>query len=193
MAVLFIAVKGSAQCGVFLSAQDYINGKLTNESKTLTIPSGAGPDDRVICGGKKYMFTEIWGFKNNLSEYRIIYGEPKLIVCKGNIYGFTPYGPIKNKSKGKIVYYREVVGFGEIMITKDLKNPEVTSLADFRDLWSYMDTALLPKVKEFYSKCVVNNEGVMPVPEQIINYYNSLLPGYVTEPYTDILLQVYRE
>jgi hypothetical protein len=185
IATVWIAMQARAQCGVYLTAGDYINGKLTAEGKVLSIPSGPGPDDRVVVSGKTFMFDKIWGYKNNLSEYRMLDGEPRLIVCKGNIYAFAPYGPIKKRGK-KTTYYRLTLGFGQITVTKDLRSTEATTVADYLDLWKVMDPKLIPQVKQYFVKRTEANEGVTPVPEQIINYYNSLLPGYV-EPLYDII------
>src|SRR4051812_6822875 len=100
-AALLVAAKAYSQCGVYLTASDYINGKLTDECKKISIPSGPGPDDRVALLGKRsYLWTEIWGYKDGMSEYRILYGQPMLIACKGAIYVFTYYGPIKKGKKG---------------------------------------------------------------------------------------------
>jgi hypothetical protein len=189
--ILFLATGARGQCGIYLSAEDYLSGKLTSESKVLSIPPGPGEDDRVVCGGKTYLWKDIWGYKNNLSEYRMLQGQPCIIACKGNLYALTPYGPFKRVGK-KVIYVRKVVGFGEVMVTKDIRDKEVNSVMDFKTLWSYMDPELIPKVKDFFAKCSVENKGVMCLPEQIINYYNSLLPGYIPEPYTEFSVNVYK-
>jgi hypothetical protein len=79
------------------------------------------------------------------------------------------------------------------MITKNVKDPEVTSLTDYSQLWPYMDPQLIDRIKDYFVKRTEENEGVMAIPEQIINYYNSLLPGHIEPPYNTITVQVYKE
>lgn len=187
--VLLFTAKAFSQCGVYLTADDFVSGKLTSEGKVLSIPSGPGEDDRLVVGGKTYLFEKIWGYKDNLSMYRILNYQPHLIVCSGNLYAFAPYGPVKRKGKNT-VYYRLTFGFGQISITKDIRSTEVTTVADYLSLWKLMDPKLIPKVKEYFVERTEENEGVTPVPEQIINYYNSLLPGFVEPIYDTIRVTV---
>ncbi|HLP21244.1 MAG TPA: hypothetical protein VK174_13120 [Chitinophagales bacterium] len=193
LALLLIVGNVYSQCGVYLTAEDYTNGKLTDEGISLSIPSGPGEDNAVAIitknGRKVHMWNKIWGYKDKLSEYRIIYDRPMLIACKGAICVFAPYGPL-SKSGKKVVYIRKAFGFGEITIASSPTSKEITTLADYSELWRKMDPVFVPRVKDYYSQLSSQNGDVMPVPEQIINYYNSLVPGYVEPVYQSVRIYV---
>lgn len=178
-----------AQSGVYLSVDDYLSGKLTDECQSLSVPRKPGENDLIVLltknGRKTYKFSQVWGYKDGLSEYRMIQSLPYLIVCKGEILAFAPYGPIRQVGK-KVVYYRRQLNFGEIVVTKNMRDPDPITLSDFTQLWQAVDSNSVPDLKKEYSKLVVSNEGVYVVPEQIINYYNSTRPGYVPPIYTHI-------
>jgi hypothetical protein len=182
----------TAQSGVYLTVDDFLNHKLSVEGKTLKIPSGPGEDNRVVVataeGNKTFLFTEIWGFQNGLSEYRMLKGKPYLIACKGEYYVFTQYGPIRQK-RDKIIYYRNQVGFGEINLTKDLHNETLTTLTDYADLWAMFDAKTVAELKDAYIKLLANNEGADVIPEQIIDHYNSTRKGYIPPVYSHIELR----
>lgn len=187
--LLFVSVQAFSQCGVYLTADDFIAGKLTDEGSLLSIPSGRGEDDRVVIttknGMKTHLFSNIYGYKNKLSVYRIIFNQPYILVSRGAINAFTPYGPISQTKKG-VVYYRRVAGFGEVVITNNLhdKNPQI--IADYIDLWKAMDLLYVGKVKDFVRRMSSENGDITAIPEQTIEYYNSLLDGYVPAAYTTI-------
>lgn len=192
--VLF-SVQAFSQCGVYLTADDFIAGKLTDEGGSISIPSGPGEDDRVVVttkhGRKTHLFSDIYGYKNKLSVYRILYNRPYIQVCRGAIHAFTPYGPIEQTKKG-VVYFRRVVGFGEIVIASDLHDKNPQTITDYVDLWKVMDPLYVGKAKEFIRRMSSENGDITAIPEQTIEYYNSLLNGYVPAPYTTIKVDVMR-
>jgi hypothetical protein len=187
---LFFYACSYAQSGVYLSADDYLNNKLTDECKSLSIPSRKGPNDRILLltskGSKTYTFYEVWGFKDGIAEYRVVHGRPMLIVCKGVLWAFSPNGSLKKKGD-KIVFQRTLTyGFGEITVTKDIRDPEPITYTGYPDLWKQFEPKSVPGLKEYYSKLMLKDEDNFVAPEEIINYYNSTRPGYVPPIYTDI-------
>jgi hypothetical protein len=188
--VFLVSLKAYSQCGVYLTAEDFIAGKLTDEGIDIGIPSGPGEDDRVVVttshGKKAHKWADVWGYKDNLSYYRILYGQPMIIVCRGKLIAYTPYGPIKKTGKNT-TYYRKVDGFGEVYVSTDFKNPDgISPVNDFSQLWALLDKSVLQKVKEYYVARTAENESLEATPEQIISFYNSLFPGYVEPTYSVI-------
>lgn len=194
--LLVISAQAFSQCGVYLTADDFIAGKLTDEGGSISIPSGPGEDDRVVVttkdGKKTHLFNDIYGYKDKLSTYRILYNRPYILVCRGAITAFTPYGPIEQTKKG-IVYYRRVIGFGEIVITTDLHDNKPQTITDYVDLWKVMDPLYVGKAKEFIRKMSSENGNIQAIPEQTIEYYNAQLNDYVPAVYTTIKVDVMRE
>lgn len=189
LAFLLLFTSAYSQSGVYLSADDYINHKLTDECQSLSVPSKPGENDVIVLltknGRKTYLFSEVWGYKNGHSEYRILQGKPHLIACKGNIYALTPYGPILQKGK-KVIYYRYKESFGAVTITKDISDLNPSTYTDYTELWKQFDSTSVKDLKDYYIKLIPASKGYEVAPEHIINYYNSTRPGYIPPVYTEI-------
>lgn len=192
---MLISVSAFSQCGVYLTADDFIAGKLTDEGSSLSISSVTGAESKVVvvtkAGSKTHFFKDIYGYKNKLSTYRIISNKPYIQVCRGALNAFTPYGPIEQTKNG-VVYYRRLMGFGEIVISTDLHTTSTQTITSYDELWKVMDTNYTRKVKEFVRRMTNENGDIQAVPEQTIEYYNSLQNGFVPAKYTTIKVDVMR-
>jgi len=185
LAALFVSAIAYSQCGVYLTVDDYLNGKLTDECDKYTLPSGRGADDRLVlhtkAGKKTYMFNKIWAYKDKLSVIRVLNGEQRLMVCKGAIYAFTE---ANLDPEPRIVLYKKQVTYHRIydglmyMGGTAADRQDFKVVKDFETLFELMDPALVPKVMARKEQLVAKGNEII-LPEQLINYYNSLLPGYV--------------
>jgi len=181
-------VQGLQKCGIYLTVDDYLNGKLTDEGNKITEPAGRGNPDYILIhtkdGKKEHKKNKIWGYKIGLGDYKMIDGKPRLVICRGAIYAFIGRGAFVQNGKKIIFSRRSAIDFGTFYLTKDLRTIEPTEFVNYYQIWRFMDTQLVKQVKKYGQSLVDGGQHVV-FPEQIINYYNSLLPGYIAPIYSE--------
>lgn len=183
-----------SQCGVYLTADDFKNGKVSDACKSFTKRSQRGADALVLhteTGNKVYEMDKIWGYKkDDLNDVCIVKNETYVVVGNGPLYFFPckiEDAHRKRNKKGEIIYYKSGVNaYASVDLSK--APVRVRKMSDLLDL---MDEGMLKKVKEHFNNnfCGVENQGLnfkeaRKIPErpamieEVVDYYNSLFPGY---------------
>ncbi len=171
-----------SQCGIYLTAEDYQKGKLTDESDFLSYNSLTMTPKTFITvkpGGKKKKYTSsnCWGFrsysqlpakkgeKENPKIYtdsRIIKGRVWAIFGTGTLYSYRMGSFFEDKDKK--LYFSAASGINYISF-----GPlgECHSLSDKKDLAKFL------KVDDDFMKKAEKYDGTF---DGIILYYNSVHP-----------------
>ncbi len=136
MLIMSLSTYAKSQSGIYKSAADFKNDKLTNENvcgnrKTIRLHDffWSMPTIKVEENGKKFTYrkSELYGYRNCKNEvYRFYKNTEYQIAEAGNIYVYTQQKNI-TKSKGFIVvnaYYFSASPDGDIipMTLENLKN-----------------------------------------------------------------------
>lgn len=171
-----------AESGIYKTLEDFKANKLSqtcdNLSVTilgsnyvLTLKSGDNKETINLKG------SGIWGFRRDMTDYRIIDNAPRAIATKGEIYVYSDAFDYIGLEAGTndITYFKKSNAFpsaskgidGKIIV---LSNPNV--------LFDMMDKKVSEEVMERVKKFLVSY-----FMEDIADYYNSLRPGYLSTRY----------
>lgn len=169
--LFFLPIAIFAQCGIYKTQEDFINNKLTNPSKAMFKGQSGAVYTITLSGGEKrekinINKTDIWGFKHNMTDFRVINHTAHAITAKGEIYMYS--GPFDRFSmytaykSNDTCYFKRDNAFpyaskgidGEIV---QIRNPQT--------LYDMMDPKTAEKVKQA-------NTGTYL--EAIAWYYNTL-------------------
>lgn len=188
--LLNVVLVSFSQNGVYLTKEDYINKKLTDE-RTHSFRSNN--EVRIYNKGDKsseYIvdYSKVWGIKRGATEYRIIEGRPHAILESGAYYYYGGVGDHFYLEKDGKTVVREVNTSELPYIGKGLDGvPQLSkTYADTYRLLGVTDVKAFKKEfiawlkSDAYTYKGANSGGGYPF--EVAEYVNSKLPNLILQP-----------
>lgn len=175
--VLFCALATMAENGVYNSLKDFKEGKLSKKCESMNIEQFGGRYVITLINGdnkEKIVLREsdIWGYKRELTDYRIIDGLPRAIATKGEIWIYSGYMDKKEIFKGDTAYYKESNVYP--YASKGIDG-ELVLVHNMKELFKLMDQKEVPRIDKELRAFKVSS-----FLEDVADYYNSTRPGYLS-------------
>jgi hypothetical protein len=194
--LLNVVLVSFSQNGVYLTKEDYINKKLTDE-RTHSFRSNN--EIRIYNKGDKsseYIvdYSKVWGIKRGATEYRIIEGRPHAILESGTYYYYGGIGDNFYYAKDGKSVLREVNSSELPYIGKGLDGvPQLSkTYADTYRLLGITDVKAFKKEFVVWLKAagtrfkLVSGEGMSigggGYPHEVAEFVNSKLPNLTLQP-----------
>lgn len=165
-----------AQCGVYLTKEDYLQKKLSKVCERIKMSQVGGKFViKLVTGSneEKIVLAEsgIWGFRRKNTDYRIIETLPRAIATAGSIYVYSGYWDTIGTRNNQVMFFKFSNTYP--MASKGLDG-EIVTLHSFKDLYKMMDPAYVEKVKTDLKSKKYFGEFL----ETHADYYNSLQKGF---------------
>jgi hypothetical protein len=183
IALLIFSNLLSAQCGLYLTQEDYLNKKLTDERKngfrlnsTVRIYNRGDKSSEYIVD-----FTKVWGYRFGLTDYRIIDGKPRAILSAGEFYFF---GDIEDKfyfdkKEKRIMFSYDASNFG--LVSKGI-NGEMKKSTSYKVLYEILGiTDVKAFKKELMDWIKKNDLRSGGLPSEVVDCYNNRFPASVVK------------
>ncbi len=115
IALLLFPIAIFAQCGIYKTLQDFKNNKLSQTCESIMVEKLGSKFIIILHNGDKKEKIElkgsgIWGYKKEMTDYRIIDDVPHAIATKGEIWMYSGAGDKIGLAKdfnNDTTYYKE--------------------------------------------------------------------------------------
>lgn len=170
-----------SQGGVYLSIQDYKNGKLTDASDDVKVTATGIINIKVGVEKKSYKPKDVWGYRivtdGVSTDYRIIVGFARAIYSTGAIWVYGSGRDYFNKQSGKLTYVKVSTESGHFAFPIITKGPDgpIQPITSWKKLLAILNP---PKQYEENVKKGLGGSSLI----EALGYYNDFISTYPGAP-----------